>query len=87
MTPKYTLADTALKTIGGSFILWGILFFLIYFYLNNYMGELKGKEEWVKYYNEAKMSDKMLYVAYCHAIFHALFSGFGAIYCMFYADG
>ena len=52
-----------------------------------FMNIFKDKFEWTKPILEMDDKNRRWYTGYWHGIAHSIFSGFGALYCFFYADG
>uniref|UniRef100_A0A7S3IL81 TLC domain-containing protein n=1 Tax=Strombidium inclinatum TaxID=197538 RepID=A0A7S3IL81_9SPIT len=81
-------SSTFLWAVGLSFIFWIAAYFFIYLVVvEGIMNGLKGTFEFPRYYLKKTTKERMFYVTYWVANFHAFLSAIGALYCFFYADG
>ena len=85
--PKFTF-KTGLITLILSAIFWGILFMVLHFLvIVPFWTSTRKTFSSARYFLEMKPKDQKWYTSHIHAIFHAIFSMFGSIYCFIYADG
>ena len=80
---------TCLMTLAVAICAWGVFFLTLHFIIVKpfMISAYKGGAKWARKFSEMNNKDQLYYTSYIHAVVHALVSGFGAIFCLFYADG